>query len=264
MPEIVCTGCPPGGKTQARDPSAMALSLGVTSLVGGVVAGVRRTAVGDSFQRAFLRGAAGGAVNFAGKRLSGEHWFGAGFLGREVAAVGASMVLNASEGRAPLELLVLPAGPVRVHLRPGEPAAARLKLDVAAMGALLLMGRDAERLDGRSTLSAATPVFTMGDGTARHAGRHVAGVIELRPAADESRAATLAHEQVHVLQSDFFSTIVSLPLESALFRRLGLERMTRHLDFGAHHLFRAAVIHWVDYESDPWEWEARALSGTGR
>ena len=80
--------------------------LSGNAALGGLTAALIRELRGGSFWEAFLDGALGGAVVY-----------GAGLAGREVAAVGTSIVRNASDGRGTLEQLVLPIGVARLYLQ---------------------------------------------------------------------------------------------------------------------------------------------------
>ena len=104
--------------------------LGANTLIGALTGGIFQTLRGGSFADGFTRGALGGAVVYAGKRLSVERFSGAGFLGREIAAVGTSIVRNAGEGAATLRRLVLPVGPLRLYLQPKGSAVVNLKVDL--------------------------------------------------------------------------------------------------------------------------------------
>lgn len=92
------------------------VTAGINALLGGATAAGMRLIRGESASEswsAFWTGTLGGGVTYAGKRVAVERFGGAGFLGRELATVGGSMVRNASAGRGVLEELVLPVGPVR-------------------------------------------------------------------------------------------------------------------------------------------------------
>src|SRR5687767_10667523 len=83
------------------------------SLIGGFSAGIASAAGERPFWKGFLRGAAGGAVVFAGKRIIAEEGSLASWSGRQIAAIGASEVRNAGAGRRVMEEIVLPLGPFR-------------------------------------------------------------------------------------------------------------------------------------------------------
>lgn len=94
-------------------------------MLGGLTAGIVQRLRGGSFSDGFARGAVGGAVAYAGRRIAAERFDGAGLLGRQVGAVGASVVRNASERRPSLERLFFPAGPLHVYWAGATTAACR-------------------------------------------------------------------------------------------------------------------------------------------
>ena len=91
--------------------------LGVNVALGGLSAALFQQLRGGSSWDAFLNGALGGAVAYAGRRLAVERFDGASLAGRQVAAVGTSIVRNASNGCGALDQLVLPFGFARLYLR---------------------------------------------------------------------------------------------------------------------------------------------------
>ncbi len=253
----------------ASDPPAWlpdALVLTVNAVAGGLTAGIARRARGESFWQGFVRGAAGGTVTFAGKRIAAERFMGAGVLGREVAAVGGSMVANASEGRGMFERMVLPVGLVRVHWDRTAEAPLRLKVDLPgtiATGYVLLQPE--YTLDWHSTLSAGTPVF-LAHNRPEWAGLHAAGVVLLRTPHPQhgnpvqQLRAHLAHEQIHVLQYDFSALAWSKPAERWLLEKVPAgAAIHRHVDLGMHLIPWALLNGAVPYPYRPWEMEAMLL-----
>jgi hypothetical protein len=174
------------------------------------------------------------------------------------------MVLNTSEGRKPFDRLILPVGWVRFQVdRPeGGGLALDWTLDVTAAGATTVLLARGASMDWESTFWSGSPVLIEDDYTPT-GGRHIGGTIELRRDYPDLMGNSLAHERVHVAQSDFASIIWSIPLETAVLDAIGLpDPIARRVHFGAHHLLRWAVVSVVPYERDPWEMEARLLSGT--
>lgn len=245
------------------------VSLAVNAALGGLTAGVLRRARGGSFRSGFATGAAGGAVAHAGKRLAVERWDGAGLLGRELHAAGASIVANAADGRGPLSRIALPVGPVRLHVGDGAP---RLTLDLT--GGLALahgLAQGDSRLDWGSTLSAGAPVFYTPADEGRSAyGTHAAGVIRVEVVETEWEArggrvgTLLAHERVHVLQHDFALTVWSAPLQREIASRLPPggwgAAVDRHVEVGLHFPVWRGLNELVPYATRPWEREAFFLS----
>jgi hypothetical protein len=268
-PNQPCEGEPVGHDTDLR---GHALVLGVNTAVGALTAGLREHARGGSFRRGLVTGAAGGAAMYGGKWLSAEPYWGAGLAGRQVAAVGASVVRNASEGRAPFSQLLLPAGPVRILVSPDDLPGAQVRLDLvgAAVFGWHLASRET-RLDPGSSLSAGTPVFWTE--LARQPGWHgnnTAGVILLHdrpagaPATPFTRETVFAHERIHLLQYDFALHAWSAPFEARLLRRVpGGATIARHVDLGLIIVPLALLNRVIEYDDRPWEREAHFFSGSG-
>ncbi|HEX2203545.1 MAG TPA: hypothetical protein VHG91_09620 [Longimicrobium sp.] len=268
------SGCPadPSPRRGTRLETA-----GINALLGGATAGALRLARGGSGRdalRAAATGAAGGALVYAGKRVSVERWDGAGLAGRELAAVGASVVYNASSGRGALSRVALPFGPVRLWVHADSGFRVRPRLDVgSAVATVAMAGQRGSSLDWGESLSAGAPVFrrAAGFGVPGSSGRHVAGVVQvddpddpLDP--DEVRQArdALAHERVHVLQNDQAYLFWGAPLEDALLGGTRAGRaLRRHLDLGLHLPLTAFANEMVDYDARPWEREAYLLNRPG-
>lgn len=246
--------------------------LGINAAIGGLTAGVLRHARGESFWRGFLGGALGGGVSYGGKRISGERFRGAGFLGRETAAVGASIVQNAAESRGLLDQVILPVGPVRMYVDRTAKTPLRAKVDLAGLvSTAYAAAQPNSRLDIAASLSAGAPVFYLRpryDGPTIHAGAHHAGVIRLRSEStswsEVSRRQLIlaqAHEQVHVAQYDFSFIVWSEPVERRLLSLVpGGDRMHRYVDLGLNVGAWAGLNALIDYEDRPWEKEATFLT----
>ena len=249
--------------------------LSGNAALGGLTAALIQERRGGSFWEAFLDGALGGAVVYAGKRIAVERFYGAGLAGREVAAVGTSMVRNASDGRGALEQLVLPIGVARLYLQgvntSAAPVRARVKLDVLTVLATAHLAlRDNVDFDVGATISAGTPVFfTRQPWTERsRTASQVGGVIWLganpyAPYPNADVSTTFAHERVHVAQDDFSFLTWGVRVEGLLTERVpGGAWIDRHLDLGLH-LGGWGVANWlVSYDQRPWEHEAQFLSWT--
>lgn len=244
--------------------------LAANSLLGGLAGGIRQELRGGSFRDGFTRGALGGAVAYGGRRVAVRDFFGAGLVGRQVSATGASIVRNAGEGVPSLSRILVPLGPVSVYLHRGEERRLTARLDAHSAawlaGALL---DDRLDLDASASLSAGAPVFraprhrvTSGNGR----GAEVGGVIILGATADRSpRGNVLAHERVHVLQQDFGREVFGSPLESWLIEQVpGGRAVNRVLEPGlfmpAVHLLVVDLLG-VDHGERPWEIEAGFLEG---
>jgi hypothetical protein len=255
---------------------ADAAAAGVNSLLSGVTAGVMQWGRGGSFQDGFTRGAMGGAVIYTGKRLAVQDFRGAGFWGREVAAVGASVVRNAGEGRGSLERVVLPVGPVRFYLStvPGEHLGVRLDA-ATVINAVHAMQLPELEFDAESSWSSGAIVFrardllfatgpTHGDDPPEvgAAGRTRAGVIYLSDIAGLDYRHNLKHERIHVLQNDqFFLTLTSPAEEWALRRLPGGAALNRWVDPNLSPAVTGILSEvFKRYEHRPWELEAEYLA----
>ena len=248
--------------------------LGFNAVLGGLTAGIRQQVAGGSFEDGFTRGFAGGSVIYAGKRIAAERFPGAGLIGRGVAGAGGSMVRNASDGRPVLDRVVLPVGPMRLHLDRADGLDARVKFDLnAIVMASYAAARSDIRLDLASSLSAGAPVFraegfvfgTEAD-SIHAAGRVAESVIflsDLPWRAESDAERVFAHERIHVLQRDqVFSTLAD-PLTSSIVDRFpALAPVYRYADFHVTGLiFHALVLPFPEYDERPWEMESFHLSG---
>ena len=265
-------------RERAARPLAWAGELAFLSgnaALGGLTAALIQELRGGSFWEAFLDGALGGAVVYAGKRIAVERFYGAGLAGREVAAVGTSMVRNASDGRGALEQLVLPIGVARLYLQgvntSAAPMRAWVKLDVLTVLATAHLAlQDNVDFDVGASISAGTPVFfTRQPWTERsRMASQVGGVIWLganpyAPHASAAVSAVFAHERVHIAQDDFSFLTWGDRVEGLFIDRVPYGAwIDRHLDLGLH-LGGWGVANWlVSYDQRPWEHEAQFLSWT--
>lgn len=209
--------------------TALAGNATLGALTGGVVQALRS----GSFKDGFTRGALGGSVVYAGKRIAARRFDGAGLVGREVAAVGASIVRNASEGRATFARLYLPVGMVPAYLEVGTGAerGLRPRLDLEALSRTVYgLAEPRLKLDLSASLSAGVPVFQAERRGLRSDGRVVSGLMSSGAiflsdpafvrATARSREFVIGHERVHVLQRDFSLLAWSDPLVSWLARRV--------------------------------------------
>lgn len=243
--------------------------VGANALIGGLTAGVVQELRGGDFRDGFTRGALGGAVAYAGRRVAVERFDGAGLLGRQVSALGASIVRNAADGRPSFERLFLPIGPVNVYVeRRDDGRRIRPKLNlVALVTASVIAAHDEAALDWGASLSAGTLVLTAPGRWIRHEDGPVAGMASdgIIVFAGWLDPEIFAHERVHVLQRDFFFNAWSEPVEGWL---TGQWRPTatvyRYVDVGAlFSVFRGLIVRaagW-QYADRPWEIEAAFLEG---
>ena len=262
-----CAACAePGPRGEGE-----AVTLAANALLGGITAGVRAHARGGSVRGAFVRGVAGGALVYAGKRIAAEPFDGAGALGRPVGAVGSSVVYNAGAGRGILSRVMLPVGPLHVYVEPRGSAPVRVKLDAAAVVvATYAATRTGSRFDAGESLSSAALVFRRaGAPTGRLQGEQAAGVMsvlypDVSTEVDSLQIGRIkAHERVHTVQYDQGFLLWAAPAEEWLAGRSpALRALNRYVDFGANvpALFALGTV--LPYASRPWEREAYFLSRT--
>jgi hypothetical protein len=248
-------------------------TLSANAFVAGMTAGITQHLRGRSFGQAFVRGALGGAVIYGGKRLVAERFDGAGLLGREVAAVGSSMVRNATDGASLFEQLVLPIGPVRLYVRPGE-RSVHPRIDALAVAWTIYGIAESDlSFDAGESLSAGAPVFLTDEKVILASSAdstHAAGITEsgvivladVSAAGGEFRARSFAHERVHVVQGDHIFANWTDPLETRLFARVpGGESLGRWVDLGVStDVLRLLAFLFDEYDERPWELEAAFLA----
>lgn len=208
-----------------------ASDLGVGSanaLAGALTAAVLAWVNDQDVPRAFLRGAVGGTVVFAGKRLAVEPFDGAGFLGREVGALGSSVVANASTGRGWLDEAWLPLGPLWIRTGFAAPVGVAVNVrELATIG--WAASRSELELDWGASLSNGTAIFRAAGHQIRFDGEEVGGIavggVVLLSRRSFDAEVTRGHEVVHVIQDDFFTTVLSRPGEQWVWRRLSDGRL---------------------------------------
>lgn len=245
-------------------------TLAINALLGGLVGGVARLHHDGNFGAGFTRGLAGGTVVYAGKRVAAERWSGAGFLGREVSAVGASMIANAGEGVPVLSKATLPLGPVLVQVGARTGSESRVRLYVPGVAAMGYAWSTGMRLDARESLSSGAPVFHRPAGLVS-GGVHVAGITlyETTPAQWQDGSGRFeemtAHERVHILQHDFAVQVFGRPIQRrALSRVPGGAKLDRYLELGFQYPIWIGASAAIPYGERPWEKEAYFLSARSR
>lgn len=257
--------------------------LAGNATVGGLTGGLLQKLRGGSFKDGFARGALGGVVLYAGKRVAAQSFWGAGLLGREINALGVSVVRNASDGRPTLSRLFVPLGPLplRTVLDLSHGLRIQPQLDVAAAG-WMLYGLYETRLtpDWAQSLSGGAMVFRADRRLILDQGNPLGGFTVSRSifASDPLALAgavtgaaawhgVLAHERVHVLQQDFVLTAWSQPLaELALGRLPGGRAVSRYVAVDALDwvvgTVKVIVSGSVNYDRNfPTEMEAYFLTG---
>ena len=240
--------------------------LGANTLLGGLTAGVLQAIRGGSFSDGFARGALGGAIVYGGKRVSVGRFAGAGLLGRELAAVGASVVRNAADARPSFERLALPLGPINVYL--GAPGRSPLSVKVSLYQLASLgwaIAEPALSFEAGKSLSAGAPVFRarnrviLSDGDPVR-GMMVGGTILLSGRGVSDEDAVFAHERVHVLQRDFYFRAWFNELEAWLVNQTPFAAVNRYVDIDfVNQLFFLGTRTAFGRTNQPDEIEARFL-----
>lgn len=236
-------------------------TAGLNALIGGTTAALFRVLHGEPAWSAFWEGALGGGVAYAGKRVAVERFDGAGFLGRELASVGGSMVRNASAGRALLDELVLPVGPVRLYISGDRGVVPKVDLSTLIVSGAFMATYDA-RLDLAASLSSGALIFR---GSSPMPGLTAAGATVVwsdMPASEGPRL--MAHERVHILQYDQMFLMWGEGLERWATGPVSRSRVGGVLDgvdlgFSALGIGAGLTLA-LDYHSRPWEQEAYFLA----
>lgn len=198
-------------------------SLGVNSLLGGLSGGILQELRGKSFRDGFARGAVGGSIIYVGKRVVVDRYQFAGLLGRQIGAVGESVVRNAGAGTPSLSELVFPIGIGRIYVRPTSHTF-RFVPDGFAIGHVVEgIQEKGLHFDLRKSITNGTPIFftknqilIVSKDSAEVGGVTSAGVIFLADVpAFGARVARLnrEHELVHVIQEDQLFLTVTDPFE---------------------------------------------------
>jgi hypothetical protein len=246
--------------------------LSANAVLGGLTGGIIQELRGGSFQDGFARGALGGAVIYSGKRITAENFFAAGLLGREIAAVGASVVRNASDGIGSFDRLILPAGFMRIYWDRAR-GGVHAKVDAYAAGLVVYaIAQDHLELDARASLSAGVAVFrtdneviTFGTDEQHAAGVSRGGIV-LRSYVPgwgkEFLDRAFAHERVHVAQDDQLFITLNDRLDDWLFTKLGPVRpLARYIDLNGSSEFLRLLARAIPRHGDrPWELEAIYLT----
>jgi hypothetical protein len=278
---LLVVGAPPQVSAQDSDPEWTAPTwvgdatfLGVNTLFGALTAGVQQRLEGGSFRDGFATGAFGGAIAFTGRRISVGRYWGAGLLGRQVSAVGVSVVRNAADGRGMFDQFIVPVGPVRLYVDRSEEVRVQPKVALGDLAWLVgVAARPETRLDGSASMSAGAPVFLAPGRAVKSGGEPVRGKsgfgsIILSDLEPSQHRITFAHERVHVLQHDFSFALWSKPLEERLIDRSDrLKRLNRYVEVGVLYPFlrsMAESVFDVTSRNTLVELEAVFLSERGR
>lgn len=261
-----------GYSIQAPKWVAQFTTLSANAVLGGVTAGVIQKLRGGSFEDGFTRGALGGAIVYAGKWTVAQKFSGAGFVGREVGAVGSSVVRNASDRLGTFDRLVLPAGFVRVYWnrKQGDVTA---KVDVVAAGyiayGIFEKGLD---FDTRESLSSGTAVFKTQNKVLTYGGdhAHAAGVTETGVVFRSNVAGwgpeflnrVVRHERVHMVQHDQLYITLNDRLNDWVFSKVRpAQGVARYIELnGTSELMKILSGFIKKHDDRPWELEAIYLT----
>lgn len=271
---VIASGLPAASAAQAHprpQPYPDAAVVGGNALLGSltVIAGHAIRGRRPSLSR-IAQGAAGGVGLLAGKRIVADNRWYTNLLGREIAAAAGSSIRNLAAGKGFADRVLLPWGPVRLHVERVPRTKIRLKVDLASTGVIMagIIDRNLELDIGRTFLYG-TPVLRNPGmkGDVMAAGSHVAGVISYREMTQSRTAATdsvvravLGHELVHVIQSDFMFNALAEPLESYALGSTAIGRtINRYVDLGINVPLSTWLNGLVDYHNRPWEREAVSL-----
>jgi hypothetical protein len=251
-------------------PSREQMLLG-NILLGGVSAGAGALISGHKVLPALVKGVAGGAVAYAGKEIIAREGTVAAWTGRQVGAVGSSVVMNAVRGRSPLDEIVLPLGLVRLYVSP-QKRVVQPRLDLAGILAFGLVAvRKNTSFDMSASLSSGALVFSQNPRFDEAPGVHRAGVLridnlpDVTSSGDEfTTAGVTTHELIHAAQYDFVSIAWSVPVERALLGRSETGRkVSKYLDLGLIVPLWGFANGLTPPRDRPWEREANALAPGG-
>ena len=232
---------------EGQDAKLAAYNVAFGAVIGGVGALVNGSGDDAPALRRLARGAgwgaAGGAVVYGGKWLTGEILrsgsLAYGLPARLVHDAGVSVVENAAHDRPPLDRFASHLGFVRVDVRPASgDVRARLLPFSAAAFALMLADDNLDFALGRS-LAYGTPLF-ISDGDGEHPIFDLTGgsqyaflsTVSLTDGSGDGEVSrtTAAHELVHVLQHHEFvryEAALRAPLDGPLRRSAAYQAVSR-------------------------------------
>lgn len=228
--------------------------IAINIAIGGMTSGIVQAALGQSFWKAFAKGSAGGAFVYGGKCLIAQRTSLGYWLGREVVAVGSSVVRNASAGRGTFDELVLPLGPIWIY-RNNKSGTQIAKVDVSqAIIATYFASRPKATFKAWKSFWSGGLIF---DDSAADSHVEAAGVIRLREYYPDG---VLAHETIHVAQDEFMSIAWSDPLEEWLLAYVpGGKTVHRFVALGLLQPMWGIVDSKIDVWDRPWEKEAHSF-----
>ena len=240
--------------------------IGINAVIGLATAAAWSAIRGHGVMDGAGRGLIGGATMGVGRQVAASPFTGAGFVGREISAVGISMMT--SPGDEPLRLW-LPVGPAELQVTNGRVIDWRINATNVVATIINATGRTT-RLDAGLSLASGAFVFRSTREILRTRNGEASGselferIILSRDAFNGSSRFpnVLFHENVHVLQEDYLADAVADPLERSLLNRSWIgRRITRHITLGLLSLSVNGIANSViAYRLRPWEREAYALT----
>jgi hypothetical protein len=258
---------PPVAAGQSN-PSESSGSLGTVlvanALLSGTVAGIAAILGGHSPGAAFLEGAQGGTLSFAGKLVAARPELGGGLVGRPLAALGSSWVANAARGRGRFAEVLMPFGPLRLSRTGGHGVRVGVSGTDLLVIAIGVLSQDWE-WDWSTTISSGTPVFRVRSGgmildrDRVLDGAAIGGVVFManQPAAPLDQV--LGHELVHVIQADWVEIVASQEADRTLLGLLGWGDLESRVTVNTVGLLGAWASRRVDWLAAGIEWEAESL-----
>ncbi len=246
-----------------------AQDIGINAAIGLATATVwgvlRGHGIASGITGGIERGIIGGAAMGVGRQVAASPFDGSGLAGREISAVGISLITSAGAEHMTLSL---PVGPVQLQLIDGRTFDWRVNA-TDAVAAVLRATHTGTRVDAGLSLSSGTFVFR-DRRQSFHTSSGEADAAEFFESITLARSAfngtdrpnVLFHENVHVLQNDYLADAVTNPIERALLNRTSFgRRLTRHVDIGILSLpVNILANSAIKYTARPWEREAYALT----
>jgi hypothetical protein len=240
-------------------------NLAINTTIGSVTGLVWATIRHAPKSRGALQGGAGGALMSVGRQIAATAFNGSGFVGREISATGVSLTATSGE---PFTTLTFPIGPVDLAFT-RDSYDWRVNLaDFIAIAGLSFSANT--RLDLGKSLSSGAAVFKdRRSGFGRVGDFDITAITQFgtirlsRSAFDPltGQSNVIYHENVHILQDDYFEEAIGLPVEREMIQHLPFgRRFLRHLDLGVLGPTLESTMSGIPYQSRPWEREAYALT----
>lgn len=241
-------------------------NVAINGVIGALTGVVWATIRDSRTWRGAEQGLVGGVLMSLGRQTAASVFNGSGFLGREVSAVGVSLITSAGERST---TFTFPVGPVSLEYGERE---YNWRLNVTDfIWAVGLSISPNTRLDLFRSLSSGAPVFRdrrtgFGQiGDIDLTATVLTGTIQLSRSAFDpltGKANVVYHENVHILQLDYFEDAIALPAERAVIQHLPFgRRFLKHFDLGVlSPTLENQIQRLIPYESRPWEREAYGLT----